>query len=1346
LKLPNRRGDSSVEKENHNLLLEETMKTCFRIFTITCLLLGWLTIQPQTAIAQAAPLSENEMPSELQEAFLAASAKPFSTQGGTYTTEYNGLNYQLTTAGLQAEGDGIQWGISLRGMGRGKQADDVGSPEVVQTEERLEYQRDVVTEWYRDTALGVEQGFTISESPQGNGKLVLHLDLSTDLEGQLNEDERGISFAGADGLTLHYDNLKAYDANGAELEAKMVYNPAQVVIHVDDRDAAYPITIDPLIYLEQKVTASDGSAYDWLEAPVAISGDTAVVGAQCDDIGGNSNQGSAYVFVRDGETWTQQAKLTALDGDAEDLFGASVAIYGDTVLVGAYWDNVEGRSDQGSAYIFVRNGTTWTQQAKLTASDGVTSDPSFGYSVALSGDTALVGALGNAVQNKGSAYIFVRNGTTWTEQAKLTASGSVIGDSFGGSVALSGDKAIIGATGVDVGANSAQGSAYVFVRTGTTWSQTAHLTASDGAPNDHLGNSVAISGDTVVVGAMGDDSSISEDVGSAYVFVRNGTNWTEEIKLGHALWGSEANDRFGSSVAIYGDTVLVGAEWDNVGGISAQGSAYIFVRSGGTWLPQYKLTASDGAASDHFGFSVAISGDTAMVGAYGDDSAYFYTANRTDSDLAILAANATGNPVQTSVTLNLSVTNNGPANATAVMVDASLPAGMSYVSHTTSAGTYTYRNGSWSLGNLASGATATLSIVAAVGAIPGQTRTFTATILSTDTNNNNNTASALVQVSVGVFNKINPANSAIDQPTNVTLNWQASTGATAYSYCIGEGVANLCKTSPIPWVGLGTVTSVSISGLKQGTIYSWHVRASNSYSTTYSNGDYWSFTTGTQPEAFSKSNPANGSTNRPVELSLSWGPSWSASEYQYCYDISNDDTCNNGGTWTSVNATLNSVTVSGLIFGQTYYWQVRAINPIGETYANSDWWSFTTGNPSDPFGKNSPVYGATNQVTNPTLIWGKSNGATSYQYCYDRFDDGECTGSWTSVPAPIFGSSVSVTLDGLTGNTTYYWQVRALNSIGSIDADSHSTHPWWSFTTGDTPDPFGKINPINGAVIQRIDPTLSWGLSIGATSYQYCYDKYDDDECTGSWISVPVPLFGVSVSVTLNGLEGGTTYYWQVRALNSIGPMYADSHSTTPWWSFTTIPLKVTKSFYSTAPQDGWILESSETSGQGGSVNATASTLRLGDNAAKSQYRSILSFSTGSGLPDGAIITTVTLKIRRQGVIGGGNPITTFQGFMVDIKKGYFGTTALQTADFQTAASKTYGPFKPALSNSWYSIDLTSGKNYINKVSSYSGLTQIRLRFKLDDNNNRTANYLSLYSGNASSSVRPQLIVEYYVP
>ncbi len=179
---------------------------------------------------------------------------------------------------------------------------------------------------------------------------------------------------------------------------------------------------------------------------------------------------------------------------------------------------------------------------------------------------------------------------------------------------------------------------------------------------------------------------------------------------------------------------------------------------------------------------------------------------------------------------------------------------------------------------------------------------------------------------------------------------------------------------------------------------------------------------------------------------------------------------------------------------------------------------------------------------------------------------------------------------------------------------------------------------------------------------------------------------------------------------------------------------------------DGWVLESSETSNAGGTFNAGASTFRLGDDAARKQYRGILSFVT-SGLPDNAVITKVTLKIKKQGVTGGGNPFTIFQGLFVDVRKGFFGTgAALAAPDFQAPRNKTVGPSTPAPAANWYSLNLTSAKGFINKLTSASGVTQFRLRFKLDDNNNALANFMSFYSGNAPAASRPQLIIEYYVP
>ena len=249
---------------------------------------------------------------------------------------------------------------------------------------------------------------------------------------------------------------------------------------------------------QQKLTASDADNYDSFGMSVSISGDYAVVGAYADDDAGGSS-GSAYIFVRNGTTWTEQEKLTASDAASRDQFGNSVSISGDYAVVGAYTDDDGGSSNSGSAYIFVRNGTTWSQQQKLTASDAAAGDQ-FGNSVSISGDYAVVGAYADddAGGQSGSAYIFVRNGTAWTEQQKLTASDAASSDQFGRSVSISGDYAVVGAH-QNAGAGSRSGSAYIFVRNGTTWTEQEKLTASDAASGDYFGSSVSISGDYAVV-------------------------------------------------------------------------------------------------------------------------------------------------------------------------------------------------------------------------------------------------------------------------------------------------------------------------------------------------------------------------------------------------------------------------------------------------------------------------------------------------------------------------------------------------------------------------------------------------------------------------------------------------------------------------------------------------------------------------------------------------------------------------------------------------------------------------------------------------------------------------------
>ena len=383
-----------------------------------------------------------------------------------------------------------------------------------------------------------------------------------------------------------------------------------------------------------KLTASDGIADDQLGWSVAVDGDTAVVSAYRDE----SFKGAAYVFTRESATWSQVAKLTVSDGAALDAFGWSVAVDGDTVVVGAYRDDDNG-VNSGSAYVFTKPNTGWadaTETAQLTASDGA-DDDEFGHAVAMDGDTVVVGADGNN-DDEGAVYVFTKPNTGWadaTQTAKLTASDGAAGDHFGTSVGVDGGTVVVGFFMAD----NEKGSVYVFTKpTNGGWSdatETAKLTASDGAANDYLGVSVAVDGDTVVVGAWFDDDN-GRSSGSAYVFTEPASGgWsdaTETAKL--TASDGAANDYLGVSVAVDGDTVVVGAWFDDDNGASS-GSAYVFTEppSGG-WsdaTETAKLTASDGATNDGFGTWVAVDDDTVVVGAPHDDdngggsgSAYLY--------------------------------------------------------------------------------------------------------------------------------------------------------------------------------------------------------------------------------------------------------------------------------------------------------------------------------------------------------------------------------------------------------------------------------------------------------------------------------------------------------------------------------------------------------------------------------------------------------------------------------------------------------------------------------------------------------------------------------------------------
>ncbi len=355
-----------------------------------------------------------------------------------------------------------------------------------------------------------------------------------------------------------------------------------------------------------------GAPGDHVGRAVAIESDTAVVGAEGND-SVVSGGGLVYVFARGEAGWVEQQRLAPSSPVASQLFGAALALSGDTIVVGA-WGDRQLAQGAGAAYVFVRSGGVWVEQQKLVAADGQAYD-GFGRHVAVSGDVAVIGAAGDddLGDGAGAAYVFSRSGGVWSQQQKLLASDGTAGDAFGRGVAVAGSTAVVGARGDDDGGASS-GSAYVFVASAGQWTEEQKLVASDMSSSDSFGSAVAVTGDLVVVGAYLANGAASS-AGAAYVFTRTGSVWSEQQKLSAA--DGQSSDGFGSAVAVAGDNVVVGAPDDDDLG-SSSGSAYLFTRGPENWNETAKLVAGDGMASDHFGWGVALDDATAIVGAPDD--------------------------------------------------------------------------------------------------------------------------------------------------------------------------------------------------------------------------------------------------------------------------------------------------------------------------------------------------------------------------------------------------------------------------------------------------------------------------------------------------------------------------------------------------------------------------------------------------------------------------------------------------------------------------------------------------------------------------------------------------------
>jgi len=355
---------------------------------------------------------------------------------------------------------------------------------------------------------------------------------------------------------------------------------------------------------DTKLVASDPIGDHRFGDSVSSSGDRVVVGATGDD-DTDLSSGAAYVYDFDGVNWVE-TKFIASDGARFDRFGESVSVSGDRIVVGAV--DTQGLTT-GSAYVYDFNGVSW-DETKLTASDGAAGDR-FGTSVSSSGDRVVVGAFGDGDAGffSGSAYVYDFNGVSWVE-TKLTASDGANIDRFGFSVSVSGDRIVVGAMS---DSRLGPGSAYVYDLVGGSWDETK-LTASDAAVDDRFGISVSVSGDRIIIGAFNDDDAGSNS-GSAYVYDFNGVSW-DETKL--TASDAAAGDAFGFSVSVSEDRIIIGARDDDDAG-SFSGSAYAYELVGVNWV-ETKFTASDAAASDQFGFSVSVSEDRSVAGSPLDDT------------------------------------------------------------------------------------------------------------------------------------------------------------------------------------------------------------------------------------------------------------------------------------------------------------------------------------------------------------------------------------------------------------------------------------------------------------------------------------------------------------------------------------------------------------------------------------------------------------------------------------------------------------------------------------------------------------------------------------------------------
>jgi hypothetical protein len=822
-----------------------------------------------------------------------------------------------------------------------------------------------------------------------------------------------------------------------------------------------------------KLIASDGAANDWFGCSVAISGDNIVVGARGYDA---YNSGSAYVYSWNGSGYDEYM-LTASDMSAYDLFGNSVAIDGDNIVVGA----------NDAVYVY-RPGRDSYDEYKLTASDGEGGD-NFGCSVATDGDNIVVGANyddDNGL-NSGSVYVYRWDEGSYDE-VKLTASDGALNDYFGYSTAIDGDNVVVGA--YYDGEGNFSGSAYVYHWNGASYDE-IKLTASDSAYGDNFGFSVAIDGDNIVIGANKDDNK-----GSVYVYHWNGGSY-DEMKL--TASDGEDGDNFGRSVAISGDNIVVGA---NEG-------VFIYHWTG-SYYKESKLLVSTDEDANSFGFDVSIAGDTVIVGAQYDDSGsdsggahvfylneiFDFTAPSTPSEL-IGAATDSGATLDWADSLD----NEGGSGLKGYVVE--------YADNSdfTNAVSQTIVSSELDISGL-DDMTTYYWRVKALDNEDNESAWITTDSFTTDLPD-----ILAPSVPSGLTDSVNG--------DSVALDWDDSIDDKSG---FKEYIVEYADNSDFTGASSQTVAAseLDINGLDDMTTYYWRVKAVDNAG----NESAWSTTDSFTIDLADIQAPSvpSGLTDSVSgdSVALDWDDSIDDKSGFKEYVVEYADNSDFTGA-SSQTVAASELDINGLDDMTTYYWRVKAVDNAGNESAWSTTDSFAidlpdTQAPSVPSGLTDSVNG--NSVA---LDWNDSvdNKSGFKEYVVEYADN---SGFTNAVSQTIVSSELDI--NGLEDMTNYYWRVKAVDNEGNESVWSTVDVFRINLPDFQAPSvPSGLTDSANGNSV-----ALDWDASIDKSKVKYIVEYADNSGFTGASLQTVA-----ASELDINGLEDMTTYYWRVKAVDSSG-------------------------------------------------------------------------------------------------------------------------------------------------------------------------------------------------------------------